>query len=171
MWRKMNKTNLFIDIGIFAAFLIADQPALTGVPLHEWFSVAFAATIIVHLLLHWKWIVTVGLRFFQNLFHTSRLKFVVDSLLFVAFNLLMMTGLMISRSFLVFFGIQSVRNQVWTTLHATSASMMLIMTGLHFTLSWNWVVGMGRRYLSWPGLPTFKAQKQPVPVPVEVTRK
>ena len=167
----MNKTNLFIDIGIFAAFLIADQPRLTGVALHEWISVAFAATIMVHLLLHWKWITTVGLHFFQKLFHTSRLKFVVDSLLFVAFIVLMMTGLMISRSFLIFFGIQPVRNQAWTMLHATSASMMLILTGLHFALSWNWVVGMVKRLLPWPGLPRLKEQQQPVAVKVEATRE
>jgi hypothetical protein len=167
----MNKTNFFIDMGIFAAFLIADQPRLTGVALHEWISVAFAATIMIHLLLHWKWIMTVGLHFFQKLFHTSRMKFVVDSLLFVAFIVLMMTGLMISRSFLVFFGIQPVQNQAWRMLHASSASMMLILTGLHFALSWNWVVGMVKRLLPWPSLPRLKEHKQPVAVKVEATRE
>jgi hypothetical protein len=167
----MNKTNLLLDIGILVGFLVVDQPALTGVPLHEWLSVAFAATILVHLLLHWRWIATVGLRFFQNLFHTSRLKFVVDSLLFAAFIAVMLSGLMISRSFLIFFGIQPLRNQAWTILHASSASMVLILTGLHFGLSWNWLVGMLKRYMHLPGLPGLKQQKQPAVVQAEITRE
>ncbi len=91
----MNKTNLAIDFGIFAAFLIAMEPNLTGVSIHEWLSVALAATIIVHLLMHWKWIISVGKTFFVKLFHSSRLKFFVDVLLFLDFNLLMLSGLLI----------------------------------------------------------------------------
>ena len=96
----MHKTNFMIDLGIFAAFLVALEPRLTGETLHEWFSLAFAGVLIVHLLLHWKWVVNVGRNFFRKLWHTSRLKFVVNALLFTSFTVLMMSGLMISRSVL-----------------------------------------------------------------------
>ncbi len=33
-----NKTNLVLDIGVFAAFLIAMEPDLTGIAIHEWLS-------------------------------------------------------------------------------------------------------------------------------------
>ena len=52
----MNKTNLWIDLGIFAAFLLIMDPGLTGITLHEWLSVAFAAAAVAHLLLHWDWL-------------------------------------------------------------------------------------------------------------------
>jgi hypothetical protein len=46
------KTNLTLDIAIFGAFLTASNPALTGLPIHEWLSAALAATLLVHLLFH-----------------------------------------------------------------------------------------------------------------------
>src|SRR5512133_3082371 len=146
----MNKTNLLVDSGIFAAFLVAMEPRLTGIAVHEWLGVAFAGTILVHLLLHWKWIIQVGRSFFVKLFHTSRLKFVVDSLLFVAFLTVMLSGMMISRSVLPFLNLQLGRSFIMTRLHTVSTSAMLLMVGLHFALSWDWVVGMVRRYILSP---------------------
>lgn len=49
------KLNFLIDIIIFTAFLVAMDPRLTGIAIHEWLSIAFGAAIIVHLLLHWQW--------------------------------------------------------------------------------------------------------------------
>ena len=94
----MNKKNLFLDLGILGLFLTIIEPSITGISLHEWIGVAFAGTIIVHLLLHWKWIVTIGRKFFKKLLHVSRVKFLVDLLLFIAFTTVMMSGIMISRS-------------------------------------------------------------------------
>ena len=87
------------------------------------------------------------------------------------FIVVMMSGLMISQNFLIFFAVQLLRNQAWTVLHASSASLVLILTGLHFGLSWNWLMCMLKCCLHLPGLPGLKQQKQPAVVPVEVTRK
>ena len=67
--RKLNqtKTNLLVDIAIFAAFLIALDPHMTGIAIHEWLSIALAATIVAHLLLHWKWLVQVTRRLLKRL--------------------------------------------------------------------------------------------------------
>ncbi len=143
----MNKTNLVIDTGILAAFLVAMEPGLTGLPIHEWFAIAFGGTIIVHLLLHWRWIIQVGQGFLIKFFHGSRLKFVVDAMLFLSFIMAMMSGLMISRSVLPFLPLLVGRNFVWTRLHAVSASAMLLLVCLHFALSWDWITGMIRRYV------------------------
>ena len=53
------KTNLLIDLTIFLVFLAAGEPAITGLPIHEWLSVAFIAALITHLVLHWDWIVSI----------------------------------------------------------------------------------------------------------------
>jgi hypothetical protein len=167
----MNKTNLFVDFGIFAALLIAAAPGLTGLAVHEWFSLAFAGTIIVHLLLHWKWIASVTVQFFRKLFHTSRPQFVVDLLLFVAFVAAILSGLVISRTVLPLLGIVARRNQVWTVLHSLSASVTVILVGLHFALHWNWVVSMTGRYLVHPITALFGAHKQPAAAPVEISKQ
>ena len=62
------KTNLYVDIAILVGFLVAYEPALTGVAVHEWLSLAFASAVILHLLLHWDWVVQVTLKFFRKLF-------------------------------------------------------------------------------------------------------
>jgi cytochrome b len=66
--RMKNKTNLLLDVGVFAALLIVMEPDLTGIAIHEWLSLAVAGTIIVHLLLHWKWITTVAVRYSRTCF-------------------------------------------------------------------------------------------------------
>jgi uncharacterized membrane protein YhdT len=144
------KTNLFVDLGIFAAFLIAFEPGFTGVPIHEWLSMALAATSIVHILLHWRWIVTLTVTFFRKMLHSSRLDYVVDALLFAAFTAVMLSGLLISESVLPFFGLHAVRQPVWRVLHTASANLTLLLVGLHFALHWNWTVNAFGRILIRP---------------------
>ena len=94
----MNRKNLVVDILIFVAFLIAMSPNLSGIDIHEWLSLALLGTVMVHVLLHWDWIISVGKTFFKKLWHTSRLKFVVDILVFVAFITVSLSGILISKS-------------------------------------------------------------------------
>jgi hypothetical protein len=163
----MNKTNLIIDTGIFAAFLVAMEPRFSGISIHEWLSLALAATVVVHLLLHWKWIVGVGKRFFQKLWHTSRLKFFVDTLLFVDFIAIMLSGLLISRAVLPALGISLFReNNVWRLLHTLSADAGIWLVGLHFALSWDWVVHTLKQDVAAPVLRLFRPKPAPQPVTI-----
>jgi hypothetical protein len=155
----MNKTNLLLDFGILAGFLLAIEPFITGIALHEWLSIGFAALVVIHLLLHWKWITSVGAAFFKKLFHSSRLKFVVDTLLFISFITIMLSGLMISKVALPSLGIQLGEGRAWRLLHSLSANITLALVGLHFALSWNWVVSMTSRYLLGPVTALFKSRK------------
>lgn len=163
----MNKTNLLLDSGILAAFLIAMEPKFSGVAIHEWLSLALAAVIIVHLLLHWKWITGVGARFFKKLWHVSRLKFIVDILLFVAFVGVMLSGILISRTALPALGIQMEQtSMVWRRLHSLTANLSIILVGLHFALNFGWVVSTIRRFIIEPLARLVRTNRQPQPVPV-----
>lgn len=141
----VNKRNFLVDSVIFGMFLIAFEPALTGVTVHEWLCIALWGTIVVHLFLHWEWIVQVTVRFFRRLFHSSRLNFVVDLLLLVAFVMVLLSGLMISRSLLPALGIQISHSPSWRFLHSWSADVMLVLVGIHFALHWKWIINTFRR--------------------------
>jgi len=144
------RTNLWVDAAVFIGFLVAFEPGLTGIAIHEWLSVALAATLIVHLALHWDWVIKVAIQFLRKLFHTSRLNFVVDVLLFAAFVLVMLSGILISRSVLAALGIQVAASPTWRFLHSWSADASLVLTGLHFALHWKWIVGAVTRYVVKP---------------------
>ena len=147
----MSKTNLLVDTGIFVAMLVAMEPNFSGVAIHEWLSLALAAVIIFHLLLHWKWIVKVGAQFFKKLWHVSRLKLVVDSLLFVDFVAVMLSGIMISRVALPALGVSlGQTDMAWRSFHSLTADSCILLVGLHFALSWNWVVSTIKRIVIAP---------------------
>jgi hypothetical protein len=166
------KTNLLIDIAIFIALLVALEPGLTGIPIHEWFSLALLGAIVVHLLLHWDWIAGVLRRFFKRFWHTSRLQFIVDILLFVAFTTVMLSGILISRAILPALGLSATRDQIWLALHSLSADATLLLVGVHFALNWNWVVSAVRRVLLDPLRALFtRKQPQPVPVVIDAPRR
>ena len=163
------KTNLFIDTLIFVAFLVAFEPSLTGIAIHEWLSLAFAATLIIHVLLHWDWVIKVGLKFFRKLFHSSRLNFVVDAVLFIALILVMLSGVLISRSILPTLGIQLAESQSWRFLHSWSADITVLMVALHFALHWKWIANTFKRYLIKP-LKQRQVPRTLQPVPVRTDK-
>jgi hypothetical protein len=166
------KTNLYVDIAILIGFLVAYEPALTGIAFHEWLSLAFASAMIVHLLLHWDWVVQITLQFFRKLFHSSRLNYVINLALLIDFVTIMLSGLMISRSVLPAFGLQIAINSAWRFLHFSAANFSLVLIGLHLALHWKWILSTTKRYLFAPLKRRPQPQTlQPVLVPVRRERE
>jgi hypothetical protein len=155
----MNKTNLLIDIGLLTAFLVSASPHLTGNMIHEWLGVTLAVALIVHIQLHWKWIVSVGARYLNNLWHISRLEFFVDLLIFTTFIVLMTTGLMMSKDVLVAMGIQVARaSRSVKMVHSTASNIAVILTGVHVALHWKWIVSTVKNSFVLPVASLFKKQ-------------
>ncbi len=95
---KINLRNkhLWIDIGLFAGFLLAFWLDLTGLSLHQWLGVALAAMAVYHLLLHQKWVAAVSERFFGRTSSQARRFYLLDALLMAGFTLISLSGLLIS---------------------------------------------------------------------------
>lgn len=158
-----NKRNLILDILIFVAFLTVANPALTGMTIHEWLALAFAAAIVTHLLFHWKWLVKITQKFFQKLFHQSRLNYVVDSLFFIAMTAAMFSGLLISKSIMTTLGIHMEVSRSWKTIHTLASDASLILLGLHFALHFKWIVANLQRHLVSPVIRTVKRARREIP--------
>ncbi len=161
--KKINNTkiDLVIDVIIFLMFLLATDPRATGVPVHEWLGTAFGAAILVHLLLHWKWIVNVTQRFLKKLPSQVRINSLLNMLLFIDATLLVFTGLMISRVVLAPLGLQPSRDVFWRWLHNFATDAGIVIVGLHLALHWKWIVNAFKRYIVQPvtrlGQPTQPA--------------
>jgi len=154
--RNKTRTNLFLDIAIFLAFVLVLTPRATGVAIHEWLSIAFAACIVVHLLFHWEWIIAVASKLFTRIFHESRLDFAVDLLLFLDVLLIMVSGLAISKVALPTLGIQIPFSVVWKQIHGISAKVALVLAGIHCGLHAKWIGYNAKKYLLEPFVRLFR---------------
>lgn len=143
----MTRKNFLLDLVLFVALLIAFEPRLSGIPIHEWLSLVLGITLTVHLLWHWDWMLNIGKRYFKRLFHVSRLKFVVDLLFLIAFVTVLVSGLLVSRSILPLFGIQTVHRSLWRPIHSLSGNLSLLFLAIHLGLNWDWFVCTLKRYV------------------------
>ena len=150
--KTVNRTtvNLLLDGVIFVAFLVATAPEFTGLAIHEWLSIVFGAAVITHLLLHWNWVVQVTRRFFGKVTWTSRVNYILNSLLFIGMTVIIFTGLMISEEVLPLFGLRLVRDGLWLYLHSEATDLTLLVLGLHVALHWRWIVNATNRLLGNP---------------------
>lgn len=145
-----SKINFALDLTILSAFLLVYNPAITGNTIHEWLGVAFTVALIVHLLMHWKWIAAITTQFFKKLFHQSRLNYIVDLLFYIAMTGSIFSGLMISKVVLSRLGIHLDVSRGWKSIHVLTSDASLILLGIHFALHWKWVVTSIRRMLLKP---------------------
>jgi len=144
------KTNFGLDALLLAAFLIATAPRLSGIPIHEWLSIAFGAAIVIHLLLHWQWVVATIKRFFSRMNAQQRINFVLNTLLFIDVTIIIFTGLVISRVVLPGLGIETIRGGIWRPLHSLTSDIAVFIIGLHVAMHWQWIWSTIKRYFVKP---------------------
>lgn len=145
---KQNTMNFLVDAAMFVVFLIATAPRLSGLAIHEWLSLTLAAAIVTHLLLHWQWIIGVGKRLFaKKTTWRSRLNYLLNVLLFVAFTVTIATGILISQEALPLFGLTMTSDRSLKLLHHQASDLTVLLLGLHVAIHWSWIVGMFRRFL------------------------
>jgi hypothetical protein len=133
------RTNLVLDVGIGIAFLVAANPPLTGLAIHEWLGVAFAATLVAHLVLHWEWLTAATRSFVVRQGRGKRLNYIVDACLFVALTAATLSGLLISRHVMAALGLPLPAGRAWRGIHSLAANASIAALGVHLGLHWNWL--------------------------------
>ncbi|MEZ4865420.1 MAG: DUF4405 domain-containing protein [Caldilineaceae bacterium] len=140
--------NYLVDSTIFLAFLVAMNPHMTGMAVHEWLGLSFGAGILTHLLLHWQWIVGVTTRLFGKVAKEARINYIVNLLFFIDMVIVIFTGVMISESALPTLGITLAHSFLWRGVHTTAANGALVLLGVHVALHWRWIVSTTKRYFA-----------------------
>jgi len=145
--RDRTKLNLFLDVGLVLFFAVEMEVHFTGLPLHELLGLLFAAVVVVHLVLHWDWVVSITRTFFRKLIHESRLNYVLNLLLFIDVLVVMVTGIAVSETLGLHFGLGNATLTDTQVVHAFSSHLCLVLTALHVALHWKWIVTNAGKYL------------------------
>jgi hypothetical protein len=119
------KTNLAIDVVIAGAFLFVANPPIAGLRIHEWVGLAFGVAVVVHLVLHWEWIIAAATRLFTNAGRHLRLNSVVDACLFLSLIASVLSGLLTSRHVLPWFGVSAEPAPGWRGIHTLAANELV----------------------------------------------
>lgn len=146
---NMSKTKirLYLDISLFVSFFFLNAPQFTGITLHEWASFVFIPAVILHILLDWKWIVSITKRIFKKLNGEIRFNYILDMLLFFFMTSMIVSGILISEETLPSLGIHIQIDPFWTAFHALSANLLMAIVGIHLALHWKWIVNNTKRYI------------------------
>jgi hypothetical protein len=142
-----NQINWVIDLMAFIAFFLIVAPQSTGVPVHEWLSVIFVGVFVVHIIIHWQWIIETSKRFFKRIRGEIRFNYIWNTFFFLLMTTALMSGLLISESVLPMLGVSLVVDPFWVMLHDMSANLSLLMLAIHLAMHWQWIVNAFNRYV------------------------
>lgn len=135
--------------------IVFGWPRYIWIEIHSWMGVALATIILIHIILHWKWIVEITRRVKSYVIgYKTRVKefYVTAVTLFFLFIFEVLSGCviwlimprgrfdyysMISGFGRTFWGLQ--RN-VWVDLHGWVAVTIAAIIIIHLILNWRWVV-------------------------------
>ena len=136
----------WLDAAIFTAYLLAFSVGFTGIAVHEWVGLALAVVLILHLTLHWAWVV----RTTRRSMLTGARRDPADlrgepAPAGRAMTLCVLSGILISTVAPAEPGIVPGGAQFWRSLHGATAVATLILVGIHVALRWRWITGAARR--------------------------
>jgi len=141
------KLNLFLDIGLALAFVVELQEHFTGLRNHELIGVTLGIAMLVHLVLHWKWVWNITKTFFRNLFHNSRLSYLLNAALLVDLAVITVTGILISRTLGLNLGVAQSAEMTFKSLHVLASNFSLLLVGTHVAIHWKWILSNSKKYL------------------------
>jgi hypothetical protein len=137
---KKNQLLLLLDAFLLVSFWLLNQVHLTGIVIHEWFGVALGLVLLLHVGLHWRWIVSVFRKFFHVKNWLQAVKLVLDCVGFIAFFTIIISGILMSRSFLPALGLSGTHSRSLKMLHMAATNATIAMLALHLLLNVKWVL-------------------------------
>jgi thiosulfate reductase cytochrome b subunit len=149
--QRQNKTqvNWIWDAILIGAFALLMEPDFSGLTLHEWGGLVMGAALVIHVILHWKWVVNVTRRIFQSVNTQVRIKYWVDAGLAISFLTIILTGIAISTTLntAAILGLSASLLDVARQVHFLSTDLTLVLVAVHMALSWKWIVNTTQRTL------------------------
>jgi hypothetical protein len=145
------RLDFWLDALLLIAYTLAYSLGFTGIATHEWLGIGLGVVLLVHLTLHWDWVIRTTRKLLGR-GGRERFVWLVNLLLLVSMTLCVASGILISEVALPQLGISLPASFFWRQTHDTTATLTLILVPVHAALRWRWIVGMARRFGGWrPG--------------------
>lgn len=145
------RLDFWLDALLLVAFTLAYSLGFTGLATHEWLGTGLGVVLLVHLTLHWDWVIRTTRKLLLP-GGRERSIWLVNLLLLVSMTLCIASGILISEVALPQLGIAPPASSFWRQMHDTTATITLILVPIHAALRWRWIVGVARRFAVWrPG--------------------
>lgn len=132
------RKSLAIDAVALAVYLVAANPALTGIAVHEWLGLGVLAVFLVHCAVNAGWVAR-AVRGFAAASWGVRGNLVLDALILVAFMTVTVSGVCVSGAVLPAFGLYADGYYFWDPLHSISAKALLALLVVHIAVHWRWL--------------------------------
>ena len=132
----MRKRKIIFDVALLAVYLVAANPAITGIPLHEYLGLGAFVVMATHIALSAGGLAGRG----------SWGRLALNVVLLLSLATCVVSGIMVSGTVLPSLGLYATGYFFWDPLHALSAKVLLAALLVHLVLRgpvvWAWI----RRY-------------------------
>jgi hypothetical protein len=166
MAAKKQIFNWVVDAGIWLGFLMAFFLNVTGLDFHQWLGVFLGAFALFHLVLHFGWVKSMTVHFFNKTSWRMRLYYLLDAGILGGFIIITFTGVVISS----WLSLDLTHYSAWRDVHVDSSVITLLAVVIKLGLHWRWIMSTLAKILT---PPTAVPQLVPAPVlqPVRNGRK
>lgn len=120
------RLDFWFDAAILAGYSVAYSYGWTGVVIHEWLGIGLGIALLLHLTLHWDWVVRTTKRLFNPRGHDKLIWLVNILLLLLAMTLCVASGIAISRVALPELGLYTLQSPFWFRLHVPARSGVVV---------------------------------------------
>ena len=141
------RLDFWLDAVILVGYTLAYSFGFTGLVVHEWLGLALGLVLLVHLTLHWDWVVRTTRRLVTRR-GRDRVIWLVNLALLAAMTLCVASGIVISRVAMPSLGILTISTPFWNRLHIITAEVTLGLVPVHVALRWRWIVSVARHFVT-----------------------
>jgi hypothetical protein len=148
--KSVSRKNLFLlllDACLLAGFWLLNQVRLTGIAIHEWAGGVLAFVLLLHVGMHWQWIANMFRKFLRVRNAVQYFKLALDIFGFIAFFTIIISGILMSRSFLPALGLSGMHSRSLKMIHVLATNATIAMLALHLLVNLKGIIRMMTR--SW----------------------
>ncbi len=128
----VSKRKLLFDATVLVFYLLAANPTVTGIPLHEWVGLGAVVVLVAHCASSVELLPSLLRPGAKRAVRVGRV--VLDAALLVAVALCAVSGIMVSGDVLPALGLYAEGYYFWDPLHAFAAKALLALILVHLAI-------------------------------------